>query len=66
MTNNESLSTFYNRFKLRYDTCNTLGVAGFEYESESIVRKFYAKLASPRYAVLYREKVKRKSSQLEH
>ena len=55
--NNESLSTFFNRFKLRFEACRSLGVAGFEDESESIVRQFYAKLDGARYAALYREKV---------
>ena len=50
MTNSESLSTFYNRFKLRYEACNTLGVASFEDELELIVRQFYVKLDGPRYA----------------
>lgn len=57
MFNNESLSTFYNRFKLRYEACKTLGVAGFQDESEAVVRQFYAKLDGARYAALYRDKV---------
>ena len=32
----ESLSTFVNRFKLRFEACRSLAVAGFEHESESI------------------------------
>ena len=53
MTNYEPLSTFYNRFKVRYEACNTLGVAGFEDKWESI----YVKQDGPKYAALYRENV---------
>ena len=40
MLQNEAISTFYNRFKLRYEARKSLKVPGFQDESSS-VRHFY-------------------------
>ena len=57
MINNKSLSTFFGRFKRSFEACRSLGVAGLEDKSDSIVRQFYSKLDGARYAALYWEKV---------
>ena len=56
MLHNESISTFCNRFKLRYETCKSFKVPGFLDESYD----------GQRYSALYREKVNMVNRNIDH
>ena len=56
MSQTEALNIYYDRFKMRFQQCKSLGIIGLQDESD-IVRHFYAKLDASRYNQFYREKM---------
>ena len=65
MYQNESISTFYKGFKLRYEACKSHKVPGFQDES-SAVHHFYSKVDAQRYSALHREKVNLVNRNIDH